>query len=325
MVTKAKIVLLSFFIFITVFITAVSIVSADSDFFISVNPNSASINPGEHFQTIVDVILIDTTKPVNLSCLNLPSEATCTFDPESLSTNASSILTISTSSNIQPGTYKIMIIGNDGERIKSDYFYLTINEIKEPFDFDIDAYPSSIAMFQDETVSSLITLELLSGKSQPVSLTVTSPEIDSSISPNTCNPDCNAILTISTNSSTEPGTYIVNIIANSSEITKTFSIPILVLESVPFQTTTVQPTQLKPKQNISYPIAVSPEEKKKTFVPEEIPPTPTIEIERKVEIPFPGIIVVLALLIFVFLISRKKRIVFYKIFYRPRRDKPEEP
>ncbi|MEM5805035.1 MAG: hypothetical protein QW156_02575 [Candidatus Aenigmatarchaeota archaeon] len=280
------------------------------DFSISLNPSSGIVTQGQGIQTIVNLNLISgASQLISLSCANLPPTTNCNFSLPSCSPTCSSLLTITTSSSTPIGSYNILVLGSNGSIIKSSTFSLTIQPPPPgPFDFSISASPSSLIVHQGEIASSTITLTLISGTTRPVTFSIIAPsEIQASISPTSCNPTCSAVLTISTNSTTTPGNYLVLVVASGS--TKTISIPITVLEAVPFPIT-LQPIKAQPKQEIVYPIGFSAQVIKAA---EAITPTPPIEMVRVAVLPIPSLdiftllgIVILIILFFWLFIYRKK-------------------
>jgi len=83
------------------------------DFLISASLLSpAIVSPGNSSMSTVTLTAIDAfAGAVNLSCSGLPTGATCTFSPTSLTVSGTSTLTITTSSAIPVGTYPVGVVG----------------------------------------------------------------------------------------------------------------------------------------------------------------------------------------------------------------------
>ncbi|OGO15119.1 MAG: hypothetical protein A2Z14_18015 [Chloroflexi bacterium RBG_16_48_8] len=99
------------------------------DFSLSLNPSSGSITQGSETSTTVTATLVSgTTQQVSLSCSGLPSGASHSFNPSSISPTASSVLTISTSSSTPEGTYSITVTGTGGVKTRTATYTLTITD-----------------------------------------------------------------------------------------------------------------------------------------------------------------------------------------------------
>jgi hypothetical protein len=98
------------------------------DFSISVSPSSGSVAQGGSVSTTVTATLTSgTSQSVSFSCSNLPSGASCSFNPTSCNPTCSSTLRISTSSTTPTGTYSITVIGQSGGLTRSTTYLLTVS------------------------------------------------------------------------------------------------------------------------------------------------------------------------------------------------------
>lgn len=98
------------------------------DFSVSVSPGSGSADPGG---TVTATVSTATTsgspQTVNLAASGLPSGATATFDPPSVTSGGSSTVTIGTTASTPPGTYPITITGTGTSGARTATYSLTVN------------------------------------------------------------------------------------------------------------------------------------------------------------------------------------------------------
>jgi hypothetical protein len=101
--------------------------SGGSDFTISDNPASGSVNPGGPATSTISINETGTAQTVNLSASGLPSGATAGFNPASLTATGTSAMTISTSSTTPAGSYPITVTGTGTSATHSTTYTLTVN------------------------------------------------------------------------------------------------------------------------------------------------------------------------------------------------------
>ena len=97
-----------------------------NDFSMSLNPTSGSVQAG---QSVTSTVGTQTTsgsaQTVNLSATGLPSGATASFSPSSVTSGNSSTMTVATSASTPNGTYQITVNGT-GSTSHSVTFTLTV-------------------------------------------------------------------------------------------------------------------------------------------------------------------------------------------------------
>jgi len=99
------------------------------DFTISVSPSSVEINQGESTTVVITVTKTSgTAKPVTLTLIGLPSGASYSFNPSSVTPTGSSVLTINAGS--AKGSYTLLVKGTADGVEKTATFTLTIKEKK---------------------------------------------------------------------------------------------------------------------------------------------------------------------------------------------------
>ncbi len=88
-----------------------------NNFSISVSPASGSVNPGSSVSaTVATTTTSGTAQTVSLSASGLPTGATASFSPASVTSGGSSTMTINTSASTPAGTYSITITGTGSRR-----------------------------------------------------------------------------------------------------------------------------------------------------------------------------------------------------------------
>ena len=108
---------------------SITVTEVPFDFTISVNPSSVEINQGESTTLVVTVTKTSgTAKPVTLTLIGLPSGASYSFNPSSVTPTGSSVLTINAGS--AKGTYTLLVKGTTDGVERTATFTLTIKEKK---------------------------------------------------------------------------------------------------------------------------------------------------------------------------------------------------
>ncbi|MFE9429125.1 M4 family metallopeptidase [Kitasatospora sp. NPDC006697] len=99
-----------------------------SDFSIAASPNSGAVNPGGSLTSTVSTTLTNgSAQTVKLSASGLPSGATASFSPASVTAGSSSQLTIATAASTPAGTYTVTVTGTGSVTTHSTTLTLTVN------------------------------------------------------------------------------------------------------------------------------------------------------------------------------------------------------
>ncbi len=99
-----------------------------NDFSISDSPSSATVTAGSGTSsTISTTTTSGSAQTVSLTASGLPSGATASFSPTSVTSGGSSTLTISTSSSTPAGTYAVTITGTGSSATHTASFSLTVS------------------------------------------------------------------------------------------------------------------------------------------------------------------------------------------------------
>ena len=101
--------------------------AAANDFSLSVSPTSASVTAGSGtIATVSTAVTSGSAQTVSLTASGLPSGASASFSPSSVTAGSSSTLTISTSSTTTAGTYPVTITGTGSSATHTTSFALTL-------------------------------------------------------------------------------------------------------------------------------------------------------------------------------------------------------
>jgi hypothetical protein len=142
------------------------------DFTISATPASATVTAGGGTSYTATVTGTGGfTGSVGLSVSGLPSGASASFNPTSVSGSGSSTMSVSTSTSTPAGTYTLTITGTSGSLSHSTTVTLVVNAAPTP-DFTIAVSPSSLNVTRGTTGSYTVTITGVNGFAGAVSLSV---------------------------------------------------------------------------------------------------------------------------------------------------------
>ncbi|MFI6596727.1 M4 family metallopeptidase [Nonomuraea sp. NPDC050536] len=188
--------------------------SPTQDFSISTNPTSGSVNPGQSATTTVGTqTTAGNPQTVNLTASGLPSGATASFNPASVTSGNSSTLTISTSASTPAGTSTITVTGTGASGSHTATYQLTVGSTPPTRDFSIAVNPSSGTVQTGQAITTTVSTQTTQGTAQTVNLTASGLPTGgtASFNPASVTSGNNSTLTISTTSSTPAGSYQVTI------------------------------------------------------------------------------------------------------------------
>ena len=155
------------------------------------------------------------TENVGFSVTGLPSGATASFSPSSVSGSGSTTLTVNTSSSTPIGTYTLTIAASGDAVTCSAPVKLVVNA------FSVAATPSSQTVEQGNGATYAVRVAAPSGFTGNVSLNITGlpSGATASFSPGSLSGPGSSTLTVNTSSSTPDGAYMLTIAATSSSLT----------------------------------------------------------------------------------------------------------
>ena len=184
------------------------------DFAIAASPASRTVGQGAGTSyTITATALNGYSGDVDLSVTGLPGGAAGTFttDTVALTTGgATSTLDITTDGSTPTGTYTLDITGSDGTLSHT----VQVTLVVQPVDFTIAASPASRTVTQGGGTTYTVTLTSLGGYGNSVGLSVLGAPAGATFSPTSVTPTtggATSTLSITTLSSTSPGSYSLTI------------------------------------------------------------------------------------------------------------------
>ena len=199
---------------------------------------STTITPGNGFNGAVA-----------LTATGLPSGASASFSPASVSGSGSSRLTISTTSSTPPGTYPVIIGATSGAVAHSSNVALTVNP---PLDFAFSLAPASQTVAAGSNATYTATVAPVNGFAGSVALVASGlPNgATASFSPATIDGGAgSSTLSVSTASTTPPGTYAVAITATSGSLAHSGNVSLTVNAPPDFAISTTPSSQSVPAGN----------------------------------------------------------------------------
>ncbi len=112
------------------------------------------------------------------------------------------------------------------------------------FDFNVSAAPTSTTVPQAQSAQTTVTVLLLSGNTQTVSLSYAGcpPSTTCSFSPATGSPTYTSTFTAATSSTTPTGTYQLNLTGTDGTLSRTAAYTVTVTDSQPIASASAQPT-----------------------------------------------------------------------------------
>jgi hypothetical protein len=201
-----------------------------NDFTISANPTSISVTHGTSgMSTISTAITSGSAQSVSLSASGLPSGATASFSPTSVSSGGSSTLTITTTSSTPSGTSTVTVTGTGTANTHSTSISLTVTA-PVVNDFSISANPTSVSVTQGSGGTSTISTATTSGSAQSVTFSASGlpTGASASFSPSTITSGASSTLTITASSSTPTGSSTVTVTGTGTANTHSTSISLTV-------------------------------------------------------------------------------------------------
>ncbi len=194
-----------------------------NDFSITAAPASGSVVAGSPASTTINTVVTSgAVQSVGLSATGLPTGTSASFTPSSVSSGASSTMTITTASTTPVGSYPITVTGTGTSATHSTAFTLTVMA-PAPNDFSVSASPASASAAAGTAATSTIGTAITSGVTQSVGLSATGAPSGAlvSFSPSTVNSGASSTMIITTASGTTPGLYAVTVKGTGTSATHT--------------------------------------------------------------------------------------------------------
>lgn len=203
-------------------------------FILSASPASQTTTTGQKASFTVSTSSEDGgTGTVNLAVSSgLPSGASASFNPASVSVGGSSALTISTTSTTPVGTYTLTITGTVGSNLAHAVQVTLVVNAPAP-DFSISASPSSQTVTIGGSTTYSVSTTALNGFTGTITPTVTGlpTGASGSFSPTSITGTGSSTLTVKTTTSTPSGGYTLTITGTSGSLKHSATVTLVVAAS----------------------------------------------------------------------------------------------
>jgi hypothetical protein len=146
-------------------------------------------------------------------------------------------LRILTSQSTPTGTYNIILTGSAMGVVHQTSALLVVQPAEQPFDFSMAASPTQQTITPGGSTTYTITVNLVSGSTQNVVLSVSGAPsgVSTSLNPTSGSPSFNSILSISTTSSVVPGQYVMTITGTAGAKTQTTTVTLTIGQAPDFR------------------------------------------------------------------------------------------
>jgi hypothetical protein len=219
-----------------------------NDFSISANPTAISVTQGKSgTSTISTAVTTGSAQSVSLSASGLPSGASASFNPATITSGGSSTLTITTSATTPAATSTITITGTGTSATHSTTVGLTVTAVN---DFSISASPTPVSVLQGQSSTSTISTAVTTGSAQSVALSASGlpAGATATFNPTSVTAGSSSTLTLATSSSTPTGTYTITITGTGTNVTHTTTVALTVTPRSDFSIS-ASPTSLQEPRN----------------------------------------------------------------------------
>ena len=234
------------------------VVGSAFDFSLGLFPHSVTVQQGDTanyqiFVTYSDPSYSGTNINVQINGLGPGMNYQLVPSPPSLS--------ISTSPSTPLGNYLITLTGSALGVVHQTSAVLVVQAAPSPFDFALSASPTQQSISPGASTTYSITVSLVSGTSQNVALTISSPTpsgISTSLNPVSGAPSFNSILSITTTSSIAAGQYMVTVTGTAGGITHSTTVTLTIAPPADFTIDVSPPSQSSAQgETASYLVNVS--------------------------------------------------------------------
>lgn len=185
-------------------------------FTLSATPSSATVGLASSVNYTVTLASSGGfSGPVTLSASGLPSGATASFAPASITTSGTSIMTVTTVAGTPTGSSTVTITGSSGTLTNSTSVTLIVSGP----DFTLTAAPPSFSVVPGATATYTVTVGALYGFNNTVTFTATGlpTGASASFSPSSISTSGTSTMTVTTSSSTPGGSPSITITGTGTE------------------------------------------------------------------------------------------------------------
>lgn len=206
----------------------VTLIVANPDFSLSATPASQSVLQGASVNYTVTLNPINQyVGTVSFSVSGLPTGATATFTPPSVTTSGNTTLAVSAAATTPTGSYTLTITGTDGVLTHTTSVTLVVS----PVDFTVSAAPASQSANQGTTATYTVTQGAINGYSGTVTYSVTSAlptGVSVAFTPPTVTGAGTTSLAVTSSTTTPTGSYSLTISGSDGTFTHTTSVTLVV-------------------------------------------------------------------------------------------------
>ena len=206
---------------------------SSNDFSIGATPSTLTVTAGQSaMSTINTTVTTGAAQSVALSTAGLPSGATASFNPATITSGQSATLTITTSASTPTGTSSLTVTGTGTSATHTTPITLTITAPVSN-NFSIGATPSALTVTAGQSATSTINTTVTTGAAQSVALSAAGlpSGATASFNPSAITSGQSATLTITTSASTPTGTSSLTITGTGTSATHTTPITLTVSAS----------------------------------------------------------------------------------------------
>ncbi|MEU4743567.1 M4 family metallopeptidase [Actinosynnema sp. NPDC023658] len=205
------------------------------DFTLALDPASGTVEPGGTARSTVRTTTTSgSPQTVALSATGQPSGVSVRFEPASVTSGQTSAMTVTTTSDVAPGTYPITVRGA-GSAAHTVTYALTVGGVPPADDFAVALDPTSGTAAPGGAVTSTVGTTTTSGAVQKVALTATGlpAGATAAFEPATVASGESSRLTITTSATTPAGTYGVTVTGAGSTASHSATFTLTVREGSP--------------------------------------------------------------------------------------------
>jgi hypothetical protein len=184
-----------------------------NDFSISLSPTALTVAQGASgTDTVSTAVTSGSAESISLSASGLPTGATASFSPTSVTSGGSSTLTISVGASVTPGTYTVTVTGTATSGSHNATLTLTV-PTPVTNDFSLSLSPTSLTITQGASGTDTVSTAVTSGSAETVSLSATGlpSGVTASFSPTSVTSGGSSTLTLTASATATTGTATVTV------------------------------------------------------------------------------------------------------------------
>ena len=209
--------------------TVTLVVNPPSSFTLAASPSSQTVTQGGSTTFTPSVTgLNGFSSAVSFSVTGLPSGATGTFNPTSVTGSGSSTLTVATAANTPAGSYTLTITGTSGSLVESSTVTLVVSAAAQG-NFTLTSTPTSRTIVQGNSTTYSMTVAASNGFTGPVTFSVSGlpAGATASFSPATVTTSGSTTMTVATTTSSPVGSYPIVVTGTSGSLSNSVTVTLV--------------------------------------------------------------------------------------------------